>query len=218
MSDAQVGDTITDDAEPGRRAAARFSGGQADGLRRPLSGGVARARPVAGRAGEAAPQRQRLQLRAGELGRAGLRLPLRLPGPAAPGDRAGAPGARVPDRPDHHRAQRALPGDHRERRGAGGGQSDALARPVRDPRDRGADHRGHRHHPRGIPRRDPEAARGEARHAEEVRVHRRRTRAADVRAAAERDRPRLLRPAEVVLARATPRSTTTWPATACRPW
>ena len=34
----------------------------------------------------------------------GLRLPLRLPGPPAHGDRPGAAGARVPARPHHHRA------------------------------------------------------------------------------------------------------------------
>jgi hypothetical protein len=51
-----------------------------------------------------------------KLGGAGLRIPLRLPGPAAPGDRAGTPGARVQYRPDHHRAQRALSRDHHRRR------------------------------------------------------------------------------------------------------
>ncbi len=51
-----------------------------------------------------------LQLRAGSLAGAGLRLPLRLPGPAAHGDRAGAPGARVRPGPDHHRADRGLRG------------------------------------------------------------------------------------------------------------
>src|SRR3546814_9876690 len=47
-------------------------------------------------------------LRAGELGGDGLRLPLRLPGHAAHGDRAGAPGARVRPQPDQHRADRDL--------------------------------------------------------------------------------------------------------------
>ena len=41
---------------------------------------------------------------------AGLRLSLRLPRPAAHGDRAGAAGARVRPGPDHHRAERRLPG------------------------------------------------------------------------------------------------------------
>jgi GTP-binding protein LepA len=47
-------------------------------------------------------------LRAGSQPGAGLWLPLRLPWPAAHGDRAGAPGARVRPGPDHHRAQRGL--------------------------------------------------------------------------------------------------------------
>ena len=42
----------------------------------------------------------------------GLRLPLRLPRPAAPGDHPGAAGARVQPRPDLHRAERGLPGRH----------------------------------------------------------------------------------------------------------
>ena len=76
-----------------------------------------------------------LHLRAGELGRAGLRLSLRLPRPAAPGDHPGAAGARVQPGPDHHRARRALQ-DHADRRqGDRGGQSIALARSERD-RDR----------------------------------------------------------------------------------
>ena len=40
-----------------------------------------------------------LHVRAGELGRARVRVPLRLPGPAPHGDRPGAPGARVRPRP-----------------------------------------------------------------------------------------------------------------------
>ena len=43
------------------------------------------------------------------IGGAGLRLPLRLPRPAASGDHPGAPRARVQPRPHHHRAQRRLP-------------------------------------------------------------------------------------------------------------
>ena len=45
-------------------------------------------------------------LRARSQPGAGLRLPLRLPRPAAHGDRAGAAGARVRPGPDHHRASR----------------------------------------------------------------------------------------------------------------
>ena len=105
----KIGDTITDPSNPAAEPLPGFRGNQADGVRRALSGGIARARPAARCARKASAERQRLQLRAGELGGAGLRLPLRIPGPAAPGDRAGAPGARVQYRPDHHRARRALP-------------------------------------------------------------------------------------------------------------
>ena len=54
-------------------------------------------RPAAeqGRARQALAQRRRAALRARDLGGARLRLPLRLPGPAAHGDRTGAAGARV---------------------------------------------------------------------------------------------------------------------------
>ena len=101
----KIGDTITDDANPAAEPLPGFRGNQADGVRRPLPGGIARARPAARRARKAAAERQRVQLRAGELGGARLRFPLRLPRPAAPGDRAGAAGARVQHRPDHHRAR-----------------------------------------------------------------------------------------------------------------
>ena len=70
-----------------RGAAARLQGSQAHGLRGALPGGRRPVRGAARRAREAAPQRLVLLLRAGDLGRARLRLPLRLPGPAAHGDR-----------------------------------------------------------------------------------------------------------------------------------
>ena len=50
--------------------------------------------------------------------------------------------------------------------------------PVRDQADRGADHRCHGDHARRFHRRDPQVARREARHAEEIRIHRHGTRAA----------------------------------------
>ena len=59
------------------------------------SAGSTRSTPTATRTlkdalAKLAAQRRRAHLRAGDLGRAGLRLPLRLPRPAAHGDRAGA--------------------------------------------------------------------------------------------------------------------------------
>jgi GTP-binding protein LepA len=50
-----------------------------------------------------------------ETGRARLRLPLRLPRPAAPGDHPGAPEPRIRSRPDRHRAVGRLPHDHDRR-------------------------------------------------------------------------------------------------------
>ena len=59
---------------------------------------------------QAPAQRRRAGLRAGDLRRARLRLPVRLPRPAAHGDRPRAARARVQPRPDLDRAQRRLPG------------------------------------------------------------------------------------------------------------
>jgi hypothetical protein len=75
---------------------------------------------AARRAGKAQAQRRLAALRARGVAGAGLRLSLRLPGPAAHGDRAGAPGARVRPGPDHHRAQRGVRGGQGRRRGAHG--------------------------------------------------------------------------------------------------
>ena len=105
-------------------AAAGLQGDQADGVRRALPGGRRPVRRAARRAREAAAQRLVVLLRAGELGGPRLRLPLRLPGPAAHGHRAGAAGARVRPRPAGHGALRALPGDEDGRRGG----RDRLAR------------------------------------------------------------------------------------------
>ena len=91
---------------------------QADGLRRALPGREPRLRRAARSARQAAAQRLGVHLRARDLGRARLRLPLRLPRPAAHGDRPGAARARVRHGPDHDGAGRALPGHHHRRRGA----------------------------------------------------------------------------------------------------
>ena len=64
-------------------------------------------------------------------------------GPAAPGNRAGAAGARIQYRSDHHRAGRALPRHHHRRRNARSRQSHQVPRSLRDQADRRADHRRH---------------------------------------------------------------------------
>ena len=68
---------------------------EADGVLRPLPGRRRRVRRPARGAREAAAQRLVVHLRARDVGRARLRVPLRLPRPAAHGDRARAPRARV---------------------------------------------------------------------------------------------------------------------------
>ncbi len=87
-----------------------IQGGEAHGLQRRLPGRRRRLRPAARRAREAAAQRLGLHLRARDEPGARLRLPLRLPGAAAHGDRPGAARAGVPAVAHHHRALRGLPG------------------------------------------------------------------------------------------------------------
>ena len=76
---SKVGDTVTTRAPRRHRGADRLPRAQADGL----LGAVSRRRlglpGPARRAGQAAAQRRRPDLRAGDVGGAGLRLPLRVP-------------------------------------------------------------------------------------------------------------------------------------------
>ena len=109
VGDARVGDTITEAGRPCAEAAARLPAGQADGVRRHLPDRFGPLRRSARRAGQAAPQRRVVLARAGDVGGAGVRLSLRLPGPAAHGDRAGAARARVRPGPHHDRADGPLP-------------------------------------------------------------------------------------------------------------
>ena len=127
ISDAKIGDTITETDAADARAVPRLQGTEADGVRRLLSGRRPRVSGAARRAREAAAERRVVLLRAGDVDRARLRLPLRLPRAAAHGDRAGAAGARVRHRPGHDRAGRALPRDDDRRRGAGDRQPGQAA-------------------------------------------------------------------------------------------
>ena len=81
------------------------------------------------------PERRGAHLGARDLGRAGLRLSLRLPRPAAHGHRARAPRARVRPRAAGDHAERGVRGDAHERRGHPGPQPDRHARPRPDRRD-----------------------------------------------------------------------------------
>ena len=94
---------------PGRRSPAGLQGRAADGVHRPVPDRGRQVRGAPRRAREAQAERRRAHLRARELGRARLRLPLRLPRPAAHGHRARAPRARVRPRAHHHDAQRRVP-------------------------------------------------------------------------------------------------------------
>ena len=148
-----------DDGPPRRQGGAdRLPRTQADGL----LGAVSRRRfglpGPARRPGQAAAQRRGADLRAGNVGGAGLRVPVRLPGPAAHGDHPRAPGARVRPGPDLDVAERRLPGDQRGRHRDRGDQPVGLAR-GQGPhglRARRQDHhhraqRVHRHHHGAVP-------------------------------------------------------------------
>jgi GTP-binding protein LepA len=88
-----------------RQAAAGLQAGVAGGVLRPLPGRQQRVRGPARRDREARAQRRELQPRDGDLRRARLRLPLRLPRPAAPRGHPRPARAGIRYRPHHHRAQ-----------------------------------------------------------------------------------------------------------------
>src|SRR4030095_6452471 len=95
-------------AWPTDGAVPRLQGAEADGLCRALPGGESPVRRAARGTRETAAERRLVLLRAGDVGGAWLRLPLRFPRPAAHGDRAGAAPARGGDWTGDHRAPRAL--------------------------------------------------------------------------------------------------------------
>ena len=201
VRDARVGDTVFDAAHratellPGyREVKSMVFAGRLPHRRRPV-------RRPARRAGEAPAQRRLAAVRAGIVHRARLRLPLRLPRPAAHGDRPGATAARVLPLADHHRAHRRVSRLHHRRQDAAGREPQRAPRSgqhrphrgaVREGADHGAGRLHRRHHepgpgaPRRIPRHD---------------LPRRRAGRVHLRLSARRDRARLLRQAEVDLAR-----------------
>ena len=203
---AKVGDTITlekklpNNAGVGHRGAARLQGNPAAGVRRPVPDRSERVRPAARRAREAQAQRLVAALRARGQPGARLRLPLRLPRPAAHGDRAGAARARVRPGPDHHRADRGLRGRAERRRRDPGREPVEDARPGAHRRDPRADRHRAPVHAAGLRRPGDDAGQPEARRADQHGVPRP-PGDADLRDAAGRDRARLLRQAEERLAR-----------------
>ena len=131
---SKVGDTVTNAAQAGRRrrwpataTPSRWSSPACTRSTAPTT------RPARG-ARQAQAQRRRAGLRAGDLRGAGLRLPLRLPRPAAPRDRPRAARARVRPRPHLDRAQRGLRGDDGGRQADHRHQPVASSRTARSPR------------------------------------------------------------------------------------
>ncbi len=93
VGDTKIGDTVTEEARP---AAAQLPG--FEDIKPMVFSGLYTVDShehtlLQGRAGETAPERLVVFLRARELGGAGVRLPLRVSGPAAHGDYPGAAGA-----------------------------------------------------------------------------------------------------------------------------
>ncbi len=186
---------------PHQGAAAGLQGRQAHGLRGRLPDRQRGLPQPARRHGEAAPQRRGLQLRARRERGAGVRVPLRIPGPAPHGDHPGAARARVQPRPHHHGAERRLQRlQDRRHHGARREPGEAAA-----PRARRA-HRGaagQHDHPRaqGVRGTGARALPGAARNAEGHAVRLRGARHRDLRAAVRRGAVRLPRQAQEHLAR-----------------
>ena len=179
------------------RAARRLPRAAADGLLRAVPDGRLGLPGAARRAGQAAAQRRRADLRAGDLRRARLRLPLRLSRAAAPGDHPRPPGAGVRARPDLHGAERRLPRQDGGRRRASSSPTRRTGRPARSREVSETDRQVHDHHPERVHRHDhgavPVPARRVGRHGLSVRDPGR----AALHDAAGRDHLRLLRRAEV---------------------
>ena len=117
LGDLRVGDTLTVAEQPRDRGAARLPGGQADGVLRAVPAGRRRLSGPARGAREALAQRRLVAVGARDLAGPRVRVPLRVPGPAAHGHRARAPGARVRPGTARHHAQRRVPRDLDDRRG-----------------------------------------------------------------------------------------------------
>ena len=84
VRDTRVGDTITHERKGTRSGAAGLQARAAGGVLRPVPGRCERFREPARRDREAGAERRELHVRDGNLCRARLRFPLRLPWPAAP--------------------------------------------------------------------------------------------------------------------------------------
>jgi GTP-binding protein LepA len=110
ISDTKIGDTLTEEKRPAKEPLPGFKEVKPMVFAGLFPVDADQYAEFARRAGEAAAQRFVLLLRTRDLGGAGVRLPLRLPGAAPHGDRPGAAGARVLAGAAHHRTLGALPG------------------------------------------------------------------------------------------------------------
>ena len=130
-------------------------------------GRLRRLRRAPRRGREAAPERRVVHLRAGDVARARLRLPLRLPRAAPHGDHPGAARARVRAVADHDRADRRLPRGARPTASASVIDSPAKLPPADAGRPhRGAVHPGHDPPADGVRGQRPRALPGAPRRAE----------------------------------------------------
>ena len=107
---------------PHRPPLSRFPRGPSHGLRGAVPGREPGLSQPQGGAGEAPAQRRLVFVPARDLAGTGVRLPLRVPGAAAPGDRPGTAGAGVQPDAAHHRPDGRVPGDPDQRHGGGGGE------------------------------------------------------------------------------------------------
>ena len=101
VADTRVGDTVTDEKNPTAEPLPGFKPAQPVVFCGLFPVDAADFEDLRDAMAQAAPQRRQLLLRDGKLGRAGLRLPLRLPRPAASRDHHRAARARVQPRPHH---------------------------------------------------------------------------------------------------------------------
>ncbi len=126
VRDIDVGDTLTDAERPAAEPLPGYKEAKPVVFSSIYPMATDEYQELAQGARQARAQRRLADLREGLVGRAGPRLPLRLPRPAAPRDRAGAPGARVRPVAAALRAVGALPRHAGERRGACGSTTPAT--------------------------------------------------------------------------------------------
>ena len=191
-----MGETVTPRGEPGR-GARRLPEPEADGVLRALSRRRRRVHRSARGARALAAERLELHLRARDVGRARLRLPVRVPRAPAHGDRARAPRARVRPRARRDRAERRVRREHGRRHRSGGRQPVVDAAAELRGLDRGAVRHRHDPHAHRVRGHAHGAVPGSARRHEEDGVPLRGAGRARLRDPARRDRARLLRPDEV---------------------